>query len=272
MVPMTTFLRTSFIFILSICISANTYSQNKKFAAQEDKLAKIYSKMLSFYQKNGDSVDFYSLKFEKEIKTFVQKNPETLNYRFKKLDEDSGFCSIQTSADRKFRIYSWNSWMGGSMRIYKEFYQWKGNGKVFVKTPQYMEGSDEGCICYDLYTVFVKNRMYYLASKLSVASGRDRVYSVSAYRIDGDKLLDSVKLFKTKTEMLNTIDVYVDLGKVVEPIEREEFISYDPGKKIVSIPLVNEKDELTNKNLLYQLKGRYFEYIGVEVARQSATK
>jgi hypothetical protein len=270
---MAKFHRSSFLlFILAICASTNSFSQNKDLAAQEDKLAKIYSKMLSFHHVNGDSVDFYSLKFEKEIKAFVKKNPGTLNYRFKKLDEDSGFCSIQTSADRKFRIYSWNTWMGGSMHIYKEFYQWKGNDKVFVKTPQYMESSDEGCICYDLYTVFIKNRMYYLASKLSVASGSNRGYSISAYRIDGDKLLDSVKLFKTKTEMLNTIDVYVDLSKVVEPNVREEFISYDPRLKIVYIPLVNEKDELTNKNLLYQLKGRYFEYIGVEPGRPGSSK
>jgi thiamine pyrophosphokinase len=161
--------------------------------------------------------------------------------------------------------------MGGSMRIYKEFYQWKGNGKVFVKTPKYMEDS-EGCVCYDMYTVFIRNRAYYLASKLSVASGSERVYTISAYRIDGDKLLDSVKLFKTKTESLNTIDVYVDLSKVVEPIDREEFISYDPGLKIISIPLVNEKDELTNKNLLYQLKGRYFEYIGIEQDKRNSTR
>lgn len=247
--------------------------QTKKLAAQEDKLAKTYSKMLSFHYVNGDSVDFYSLKFEREFKVFVQKNPGTLNYRFKKLDEDSGFCSIQTSADNKFRIYSWNTWMGGSMKIYKEFYQWKGNGKVYVKTPQYMDGNDEGCLCYDMYTVNINNKVYYLASKLTVASGKDRAYSISAYQIDGDKLLDSIKLFKTKTELLNTIDVSVDMGNVVEPYKREdEFISYDPRAKIVYVPFVNEKNVLTNKNLLYQLKGRYFEYVGVETGRRKSTK
>lgn len=266
---MTMSFRSSFFFIFIVCAGTNAFSQNKELAAQEDKLATIYSKMLS----NRDSVDFYSLKFEKELKAFVQKNPGTLNYRFKQLAEDSGFCSIKTSADSKFRIYSWNTWMGGSMRIYKEFYQWKGNGKVLVKTPQYMDGGDEGCSCYDLHTVLIKNQVYYLASKLTVASGRDRAYYISAYRIDGDKLLDSVKLFKTKTELLNTIDVGVDLGNIVEPYERDdEFISYDPKTKIVYVPLVNDKNELTSKNLLYQLKGRYFEYIGVEPDKRSSTK
>ena len=62
---MTIFLRTSFIIIQSICVSANTYSQNKNLAAQEDKLAKLYSKMLSFYQKNGDSVDYIGVEPDK---------------------------------------------------------------------------------------------------------------------------------------------------------------------------------------------------------------
>lgn len=147
--------------------------------------------------------------------------------------------------------------MGGSMRIYKELYQWKGNDKVFVKTPKYMDGNDEGCLCYDMYTVLIKDQTYYLAGKLTVASGRDRAYSISAYRIDGEKLLDSVKRFKTKTELLNTIDVVVDLGNIIEPYERDdEFISYDPKTKIVYVPLINGKSQLTSKDLLYQLKGR----------------
>jgi hypothetical protein len=268
---MSTLLRLSF-FLQLLCTSTGSFSQTKSLAVQEDKIAKVYSKMLSFLHVNYDSLEFYSLKFEKDLKAFIQNNPGTLNYRFKKLADDSSFCSIETSGDGKFRIYSWNTWMGGTMRYYKELYQWKGNGKVFMTTPMYMEDSDGGCMCYDVYTVLINNKAYYLAVKNSVASGRDRVYSISAYRIDGDKLLDSVKLFKTKTEILNTIDVYVDLYKVVGPGERDEFISYDPRLKIVYIPFVNEKNELTNKNLLYQLKGRYFEYIGVETGRRNSTK
>jgi hypothetical protein len=268
------FFRVCFFLVLLICGGTNAFSQSKKFAAQEDKLAKIYSKMLSFLHVSYDSIEFYSLKFEKDFKTFIQSNPGTLNYRFKKLANDSSFCSFETSDDGKFRIYSWDTWTGGSMHYYRELYQWKGDRTIFMRMPGYdgaIEG--EGFLCSDMFTVSINNKAYYLAVKNSVASGRDRVYSISAYCIDGDKLLDSVKLFKTKTEILNTIDVYVDLGKVIEPYERgDEFISYDPRLKIVYIPLVNEKDELTNKNLLYQLKGRYFEYIGVETGRRNSKK
>jgi hypothetical protein len=33
-----------------------------------------------------------------------------------------------------------------------------------------------------------------------------------------------------------------------------------------------DNDKVTNKNLLYQLKGRYFEYIGVETGRRNSMK
>lgn len=267
---MATILRLSFFFILAICINSNAFPQYRKFAAQEAKLAKIYSKMLSFHHVNGDSIEFYSQKFERELKSFLQNSPGTLNYPFKKLNDDSSFCSIETSGDGKFRIYSWDDWTGGSMRYYKELYQWKGSRNVFMRIPRYEGGSEgDGFLCSDIFTVLIDKKAYYLAVKNSVASGRDRVYSISAYRIDGDKLLDSVKLFKTKTEMLNTIDVYVDLGK---PYERDDFISYDPRLKIVYIPCVNGENALTNKNLLYQLKGRYFTYIGVETGKRRSTK
>jgi len=249
-------------------------AQNKKLAAQEDKLAKLYSRLMSFIHAPNDSVEVYSEKFEKELKDFLQRNPGTLNYLFKKLDRDSGFCSIQTSADGKFRIYSWDTWTGGSLHYYKEVYQWRGANNVFLRVPRYEGGTDgDGLICSNMFTVIINKKAYYLAVKNSVTSNSDRGYSISAYRIDGDKLLDSVKLFKTKTEMLNTIDVSVDLSKIVEPYERDdEFISYDPRLKIVYIPFVNEKNELTNKNLLYQLKGRYFEYIGIETGRRRSTR
>ena len=43
-----------------------------------------------------------------------------------------------------------------------------------------------------------------------------------------------------------------------------ELISYDGKKKIIYIPVVNNNGKVSNKNILYQLKGGYFEFIGIE--------
>jgi hypothetical protein len=121
-----------FVFILTILTNANTFSQDKKFAAQEDKLATLYSKMASFYNEDLDSLELYSKKFEKDFKRFIKSNPGTMKYDFKKLSKDDNICLIQTSSDGNFRIYSWDTENPGPVHYYKSIYQWKGNGRVFT--------------------------------------------------------------------------------------------------------------------------------------------
>ena len=46
--------------------------------------------------------------------------------------------------------------------------------------------------------------------------------------------------------------------------------NYDPNiainskQQIIYIPVVNDRNEVTYRNLIYQLKGNYFEFIGIE--------
>jgi hypothetical protein len=266
---MTTLHKPFLIATLATITSLTTFAQTNSLAAKEARLAKLYSKMLSFHHVDYDSLEVYSEKFAKEFVRFINSNPGTLNHPFKILDKDSSFLQIQTSRDGKFRIYGWDTQTGGTMRYFRNIYQWKGNEKVLTK---YESGGedDNASICYEMYTVMISNKAHYLAIKNSIGSTRDRGVSISAYRIDGDKLNDEVKVFKTKNETLNTIDAYIDLGTVAEDYKNEPVISYDARQKIVYIPFVNGKDNvLTNKYLMYKLKGRYFEYIGTTTTSKS---
>jgi hypothetical protein len=252
------------IFILPFLTNVNTFAQDKKLAAEEDKLAELYSQMVSFSHEDRDSLVFYSKKFEKDFKRFIKSNPGTLKYNFKQLNEDNNF-KIKTSSDGNFRIYGWDTETGGTMHVYSSIYQWKSNGKVFtdiIDDEEDEEERDGGDLCFNLYTVMIGNKAYYLAIKGSVGSGRNYGESISAYRIEGEHLLDTVTVFKTKTETLNSIIVNMDRYNVVDDYDQNGRISYDAQQKLVSIPLVNDKHALTNKYLLYELKGRYFEYIG----------
>jgi hypothetical protein len=263
---MTTFHKFSFFFILAICTGTNAFSQTKNFTIEEEKLAKLIAKVESFINGSYDSITLYSKKFENELTRFIQNNPGTLRYPFKKLKE-SNSCEVETSSDGNFRIYTWDTWMGGTMHFYHEILQWKANGKVFTKVPIY-EIDDAGSFCSAMYTVQVNNTPVYLAVKDGTYSTKDAMQSVTAFRING-KLLDSVKLFKTKNEKLNTIKVYYDFFSVVNRPERPlKLITYDDKLRQLYIPLVGDKDQVTKKNLVYQLKGRYFEYAGVEPDRR----
>ncbi|MEO6454599.1 MAG: hypothetical protein ABIN97_11020 [Ginsengibacter sp.] len=230
---------------------------------QEKKVGKLYSKLASFIHADHDSISFYSDKFENEFTGLIKNSQASLSYSFKNLI-DSNFCGVVTSSDGNFRIYSWDTWTGGTMHIFKEIYQWKSNGKVFTKVPKYKEG-DAGSFCSKIFTVNIKNKPYYLAVSNGIYSTKDAMQSISAYNINHNKLFDTVKLFKTKTKRLNSIDVDFDFFSVVDRPERPlELITFDNKQKIIYVPVVGDKGQVTKKNILYQLKNHYFEFIGIE--------
>ena len=251
------------LLLLSFLFVNKSFSQKNDLLSNEIQFIKLYSKLLSFPQENYDSVSYYAEKFENEFAQFIKNNPTTIDYSFKNII-DSNICWVKTSSDKNFRIYSWDSWTGGSMHIFKTIYQWKSNGKVFSSFPQYAEG-DPGSFCSNIFTVSINNQFFYLAITNGVFSNKDMMQQISTYNIKENQLIDTTKIFKTKTKKLNNISVEFDFFSVADRPERPlELISYDEKKKIIYIPLVNNNGKVSNKNILYQLKGGYFEFIGFE--------
>lgn len=251
------------LFVLTFLTCVKAFAQSRDITSQESKCIQLYSKLVSFIQTNYDSISLYSDKFETEFTNFIKTNPTTVNYSFKRFI-DSNFFNIKTSSDGNFRIYSWDTWTGGTMHIFKTIYQWKNNGSVFTKVRKYDEG-DGGSFCSKIFTVTIYNKPYYLAVTNSIFSTKDAMQSISAYSIVGNNLTDTVTLFKTKTKKLKSIDVAFDFFSVVDRPERPlELIVYDDKQKIIYIPVVDDKEQVTKKNILYQLKDRYFEFVGIE--------
>jgi len=230
-------------------------------------MVKLYEKVLEARSGNSDSVEYFSDKFGKAFKNLVKTNPGTLNYSFKRL-KDSNYCFVATSADGNFRIYSWDTWTGGTMHNFDAILQWKSNGKVFTKKPRWDEG-DAGSFVADIFTVNIGTKTYYLPVWNGIFSTKDAGQSISVLTIENNQLVDTVKLFKTKTKLLNSIDVEYDFFSVVDRPERPvRLITYDDKQKILYIPVVGDKGEVTNRNILYQLKDKYFEFIGVETGKR----
>ncbi|WP_407747118.1 hypothetical protein [Niastella sp.] len=253
-------------FVVMILTIEKPFAQTVNFSAQEDKFVKLYSKLQSFARENEDSTNLYAEKFENEFTSFIKNNPGTLNYPFKKLI-DSIFCFVKTSDDGNVRIYSWDSWTGGTMHFFKVMHQWRANGKVFTKVLQFEDGSP-AYFCSKIFTINIKKN-YYLAVTNGIFSTKNAQQSITCYSIEGNKLMDTVRLFKTKTKKLNTINVAFDFFSVVDRPERPlELITYDDKLNIIYIPVVDDKDQVTKKNILYQLKGQYFEFIGIETGKR----
>jgi len=270
-------------FVTLICfiiIKLNSFAQIVTPKEMENDLVKVYSQIMPFYYGNHDSLEFYSSLFSEKIINYIDTTPLSLVYPFQTLI-DKNYCDITTSGDSLFRIYSWDSWLGGTMHIFNNIYQYKSGDKVYSKTFKFREeddnNSDDTVITKtlylredddpsgfysDIFTLKANNKTYYLAVINGIGSTKDASQSIKVFTIENDSLNDSVKLIKTKTELLNEINVHFDFFSVVDRPERPlKLIKYDLDKKIIYIPIVLEDGTVTDRFILYQFKGQYFEHI-----------
>jgi hypothetical protein len=158
---MTSVGRLAIIFILTILGFGNATAQAKDFTLQENQLTKLYSDLLQNLHPNPDKAVSHSEKFSSRFTGFIKSNPRALGFPFRKL-VDSNYVQIKTSIDGNFRIYSWDTWTGGTMHDFKTIYQWRANGKVFTKVPG--AGKDDpGSFVSQIFTVVIHSRPHYLA-------------------------------------------------------------------------------------------------------------
>jgi hypothetical protein len=252
----------SIIIMIWFCTVSNAFAQTMTLKEIDKNLSEAYSKIFPFYYGNQDSLEFYSSLFSSKMISNIKKYPSTLNYPFQTLKKD---CEIVTSKNGLFRIYSWDTWLGGTMHDFKNIVQYKSGDKVYTKIFNDTTTNGEGdYIPYysDIYSLFVNNKTYYLAIGNGMYSTKDVSQSIKIFTIENNSLNDTVKLIKTKSGITNSIDIIFDFFKVVDHEERPvRLIKYDSEKKIIFIPIVLEDGKLTDKFILYQFTGLYFKKI-----------
>lgn len=258
--------QTTFLWILFF-VTTDLYGQKFSIEQIDNDLSQSYQKIVS-NRLNSDSIDWNKLEndnrvFSEKMLYYTSNYPETLTFKFDSLRKDN--IHIVSSDDQLFRIYSWDTWLGGSMRNFKNIFQYKSGNKVYCNAnidTAFSEGNDGGPFYSEIFTLKANNKTYYLAVNNGILSSKDVSQSIKAFVIENNALNDTLKLFKTKTKLLNEIEVYFDFFSVVNRPERPlRLIKYDPNKKIISIPVVLENGKVTDRYILYQFKGKYFEHI-----------
>lgn len=249
-------------FLFLICCCQGAFAQPGRIPREEAKLARLYSALLS-NSENSDSAVYYSEKFRKEITAFITATPATLDYPFKQL-KDSNYCYITTAPDGNFRIYSWDTWTGGTMHFFNQVIQYRTPTGVFTTVPAYEVG-DPGTYCPGVHVVTINNKVYYLPILNSISSTKDAAESIAAWTIRDNKLVDTVRIFQIKSgKLLNSIRVDYDFFSVVDRPERPiMLIQYDDQQKELRIPVVVDKGRVTKRYLCYKLQGEYFTFTGV---------
>lgn len=233
----------------------------------EQKLLNQFRKITYWadYKSDADNLDkFDSLEqanagFRKLLLQYTSQYPSTLTFDFKSLDKEG--LSIVTSFDGLFRIYSWDTYTGGTMHVFDNVYQYKLNAKVFSKTIK--ESDDEGDPGYWYSTIYSLNeagKTYYLGLRHAIYSTKDTYQGIKAFSFDNSSLNAGTKLIKTRTGLRNSLGFEFDFFSVKDQLERPvRLIKYNTATKTLSIPIVLEGGEVTEKNIIYQFTGHYFE-------------
>lgn len=241
-------------------VRSNSIAQTNSLSKVDKELATLYSNVFPFYNNNNDSLNYYSTLFTSKFSNFIKNNPSTLNYQFKSLT-DSNACNIVTSSDGLFRIYSWNTWLGGTMRDFNNIFQFKSNNKV--RTVNLYDNKDDfGTYFKDIFTLKANGKTYYLTVSSGSESTKEAYETISIYTISKDTLNDKVKLIKTKTGLNNSISFEYDFFSVADRPERPiRLIKYNTQNKIIYIPIILENGKVTDRYILYQFNGQYFEKV-----------
>ncbi|SHK09188.1 hypothetical protein [Epilithonimonas mollis] len=202
-----------------------------------------------------------SLDYFETFKDFLSKNQKSFTYDFQKIKKETGLY-VATSKDGKLRFYTWDTQMGGTMKNFAQIIQFQSDGKVATLSNN---SDNDAYFVSKIFDVNINNKRYYLVISNGVFSTKDVSQAVQALRIENGKLIDTDKIFRTKKETLNRIESSFDFFSVVNRPERPlELITFDDKTDSVYFPLVNEKGEVTPKRLVYQKKGNYFEFKGIQ--------
>jgi len=213
----------------------------------------------------NDTVDSYdslatvNIRILRQIAKFGTNNPAFLNYSFPSL---SMYMDVVSSKDKKFRIYSWDTYTGGTMHEYYAIAQFLvSTGKVYTKFLTDTTGDIAGLWYSQIYTFKNKEKTYYFSIGNGKYSTMDLAQEVNVFTIEGIRLI-AAPIIKTKNGLTSIIHVDYNLFLLTDKTDRS--ISFEESKKELKIPLVDEKGKMTTRNIVYKFNGTYFEWNSVE--------
>lgn len=230
---------------------------------------KILTERLETASPDWDRLETYNNAFREQLHGYTARYPATLLYPFDALKEDH--IHIVTSEDNLFRIYSWDTWLGGTMHDFTNIFQYSTGDTVHARTTYDTIAPDGQYTPFysAIFTLKANNKTYYLAVNNGVYSTKDASQSIKAFTIENGTLNDTIKLFNTPTGMLDQLDVNFDFFSVADRSERPlRLIRYNAKTQTIDLPVVQENGKITKKYIRYRFTGQYFEQTGTTKKRK----
>jgi len=231
----------------------------------EKDLVKIFEQIKP--NKDYDLMIKLNAQFRNKLVGYIEKYPETLNYPFQSL-VDMGFICI-TSEDGLFRIYNWDTWEGGTMHCFINIFVYKSNGKVYCFPIKEVSSFDDSGkpveeIPYffsEIYTMKSNNVTYYLVIENGLFSNKDCSQSIIIYTIENNELIKASIIEGAGSKISFPFNFFSVVDRPERPLR---LIKFDPGKKIIYIPIVYDDGTVTDRFIIYQFNGEYFKYLKTE--------
>ncbi|TGE28175.1 hypothetical protein [Hymenobacter metallicola] len=205
-----------------------------------------------------DSLARANSRFMRRLLHYTATEPASLTYAFAALRREH--ITITTSADGRFRIYSWDSQEGGTMRFFNNVFQFRAGAKVAARSlTGTRPDNDAGKLYFDIFQVQKGSQTYYLAYGQGIYSSHDSYQHVKAFAVEGGQLNPEAKLIQTGSGLRNTLGFAFDFFSVVDRPERPvRLITYDPKAQVLAIPVVWADGKVTDKRIRYGFNGAVF--------------
>ena len=234
----------------------------------EDNLIRSFRRVIQLSE-NGDPDDSLYIAndhFQSLLLQYTSNQPRTLNFNFSRLKLEG--LSIKSSQDGNVRIYTWDSRTGGTMRFFRNVFQYKYAEKVLSKTfEDYSRTVDthDGSY-YGIDQVSDGRSVYYVTRSVSVGSSAVFYYSVKVFSIVNGSLIENAKIIKTKSGLVGEVGYEVDLVTMRKRLDyypkfQDLSIKFDAKSKTFSFPLITEDGFLAEKMIRYRFDGKVFRRI-----------
>jgi len=207
-----------------------------------------------------DSIKQANTTFRNSLLAYTAAARSTFTYDFKEL-EKLGLV-ITTADDGLFRIYSWDTGMGGGEHHYDAVFQYRIEADVFSR-PASHEAGETGKWYSNIYTLKTDTKTYYIGLFHEMFSTTNLYQGVKFFCIQNKEINESVRLIKaTSGSTANEIGFAYNFLSVASRSERPvKLIYYDTDDDRLHVTVVKNDGTVTKEIITYQFTGKYFEQI-----------
>jgi hypothetical protein len=215
-----------------------------------------------YSMRNGsfDSLIVENRLFKAKLLQYTTEEASTFTFAFDSLRK---YIYITNSDDNKLRVYSWHTGDSESMCFYNNIYQYQSGSNIFSTTLTEDDAYNPRGYFTDIQSLKRDSDTVYLGYFHAFYSPKDFSDSYETFRIEGDKLQDSIPIFKVKN-VAHRDTVLSSLFVLFNPIttknwKKNHLLFLDSKKKILKVRQTDSDGNILHKNTSYSFNGKEFE-------------